>query len=181
MQFQGIPPACEPDALNFWRKTFDEKQRSLANTSNMDRVNIRSKNGQHYYAVAIKKDGTLFLTLWLKCATEGDIYVFYPQPEGKWNPHASYHSNGQCHKKSYGHIGLKQKRQPLNSAFCGSEHLGYFTGHGTSMGAICEQSDFDGVVIVDPWVLGPIHGSVCVDIIQPGFEETWTSEFAPKL
>ena len=147
----------------------------------MGHLNLGRKPGYHFYGVAIQKNGTLFLTLWIKCDSEGHIYVLYRRPDGEWNPHASYHKDGKYHNKSHGQVSVEKKLQHLNANFRGSETMGLFTGHGTSMGALCEPADYDGVVIVDPSVLGPRHGAVSVDIIQPGFEDAWKSEVAPKF
>jgi len=75
------------------------------------------------------------------------------------------------HSKSFNHkFGLPGKRQPLNETFKGTEHLGMFAGHGKSIGAICNPADFSGVVEVEPGVLGPRHGWVAVDLVEPNCE-----------
>ena len=71
--------------------------------------------------------------------------------------------------KSHRMKGLSQKRQPLTAAFRGSEHLGAYGGHGKGSGAVCDPKAFDGVVIVEPRILGPIHGSVAFDLVEPGY------------
>jgi hypothetical protein len=63
------------------------------------------------------------------------------------------------------------KRQPLTGAFCGTEHLGMYMGDGPKgVGAVCNPTDFSGVVEVAPGVLGPRHGNVIVDLVEPGCE-----------
>ena len=47
-------------------------------------------------------------------------------------------------------------------------------GHGKSSGAVWDPKAFEGVVIVEPGILGPNHGSVGVDLVEPGYEATWT-------
>src|SRR6266446_10875232 len=81
-------------------------------------------------------------------------------------------STGPCTKKSYGAIiGTPLKRQPLGDAFGGSEHLGIYGGHGTrNIGAVCDPAAFTGVVIVEPGILGPRHGVVAIDLVEPGCE-----------
>jgi len=54
--------------------------------------------------------------------------------------------------------------------FRGREHLGSYAGHGKASGAVCDPSAFTGVVEVPPGVLGPLHGSVTVDLVEPGHE-----------
>jgi hypothetical protein len=68
-----------------------------------------------------------------------------------------------------------QKRQPLTGTFQGVEHLGAYKGHGPKhVGAICNPADFSGVVEVPPGVLGPIDGTVLVDLVAPNCEpESW--------
>lgn len=46
-------------------------------------------------------------------------------------------------------------------------------GHGTSNGAVCDPQAFDGVVIVEPGVLGPSNGGVGVDLVESGYEPKW--------
>jgi hypothetical protein len=44
-------------------------------------------------------------------------------------------------------------------------------GHGPkSVGAICDPAVFNGIVEVPVGVLGPRHGSVVVDLVEPGGE-----------
>jgi hypothetical protein len=38
------------------------------------------------------------------------------------------------------------------------------------VGAICDPTDFSGVVEVASGILGPIHGAVTVDLAAPGCE-----------
>ena len=43
-------------------------------------------------------------------------------------------------------------------------------GHGKGIGAVCDPTAFDGVVIVEPNILGPKHGSVGIELVEPGYE-----------
>jgi hypothetical protein len=40
---------------------------------------------------------------------------------------------------------------------------------------------FDGVVIVDPGILGPRNGSVGVDLVEAGYEATWSRDIAARF
>src|SRR6516164_9347789 len=42
-------------------------------------------------------------------------------------------------------------------------------GHGKTTGAVCDPKAFDGVVIVEPGILGPRNGSVGVDLVASGY------------
>jgi hypothetical protein len=62
-----------------------------------------------------------------------------------------------------------QKRQPLTGRFVGCEDLGAYGGHGPkTVGAICDPVDFSGVLEVPPGLLGPIHGTVTIDLLEAG-------------
>jgi hypothetical protein len=97
-----------------------------------------------------------------------------PRGDRDWDPHASYHLDGTFHRKSYGATFSPEKRQPLTAAFRESEHLRLYMGHGTkNIGAVCDPAAFDGVVIVEPGILGPRDGSVGVDLVEPSYEPEW--------
>jgi hypothetical protein len=50
-----------------------------------------------------------------------------------------------------------------------TESLGAFGGYGPkSVGAICDPAAFSHVVEIGPGVLGPRHGTVAVDLVEPG-------------
>lgn len=55
-----------------------------------------------------------------------------------------------------------------------------FMGHGKSSGAVCDPKAFDGMVIVEPGILAPKHGSIGVDLIAPGYEATWKLDIADR-
>jgi hypothetical protein len=118
--------------------------------------------------------------MWVRCSAKGDIYIIYPR-KNAGNPHASYHKDGTYHNKSYDVAHFPKKRQPLTADFKGSEHLGMFMGHGKSARADCNPTVFDGVVVVEPKTLGPIHGSVGFDIVEPGYEAIWSRDIAGQF
>jgi hypothetical protein len=112
------------------------------------------------------------LTTWIRRSPKGDVYVLIPRGDRDWDPHTSYHRNGMFHSKSFGQkFGPGQKRQPLTTAFKGTEQLAAYAGHGPKgVGAICDPTAFSGVVEVAPGVLGPRDGQVVVDLVEPGCE-----------
>ena len=74
------------------------------------------------------------------------------------------------HAKSYGQKFLS-KRQPLTGTFKGAEPLGTYAGLAPkSEGAVCDDTLFTGVVGIPPGWLGPRHGAVTVDLLEPGQE-----------
>jgi hypothetical protein len=76
-------------------------------------------------------------------------------------------------KKSFGKVGHCKKLQPLTQPFGKSEHLGMYMGHSRTSGAVCDPTAFDGVVGVRPGILGPKHGTVGIDLVEPGYEDIW--------
>ena len=96
----------------------------------------------------------------------------YPRADAG-NPHASCHLDGTLQNKSYGKAHFPKKRQPLSADFKESENIGTFAGHGKGSGAVCDASAFDALVIDEPGILGPKHGSIGVDLIGAGYDATW--------
>src|SRR5262245_56541520 len=159
------------DELKMWRDIFDEMRQRCAATPKVGLMKLRPVSGEQKYAVAIHKGTDLWLTMWVRCSRKGEVFIMYPRSDRDWDAHASYHLDGTLHQKSYSKImGAPLKRQPLTAAFKDSEHLGMYGGHGTSSGAVCDPAAFTGVVIVEPSVLGPRHGVVAVDLVEPGCE-----------
>ncbi|HXW65644.1 MAG TPA: hypothetical protein VEK74_11215 [Burkholderiaceae bacterium] len=83
------------------------------------------------YAVAIEDGDDLWVPLWIKRSSKGDIYVFWPhgcvEGEDPGSPHVSYHRDGTYHSKSYEQVTMPpQKRHPLLGDFKRCEHLGIF-------------------------------------------------------
>ena len=175
------PDMLTPDDLAMWRGQFDDAMQRRASSPKVGLMKLRAP-GQKY-GVALRDESGLWLTLWIRCAPKGDVYILYPRGEQKWDPHASYHHDGTFHQKSHGRKAPlpEDKRQPLTAAFSESEHLGTYAGHGKGSGAVCEPKDFDGLVIVEPGILGPIHGRIGVDLVAPGYEETWERDVADRF
>jgi hypothetical protein len=132
--------------------------------------------GEQRYAVAIRDGSDLWLTLWVRCSQKGDIFVMLPRRDPDLDVHTSYHCNGKFHtktllpKRGYYDTPINPvKRQPLTAAFRGIENVVNLSGHGKGAGAVCDPRAFDGVVCVEPGILGLYHGSVAVDLVEPGY------------
>jgi hypothetical protein len=172
MQYQGIHDvaALTPDELEMWKHLFAEASVASAAAPKVGLMNLARRPG-HKWAVAIRDGSDLWLTLWLLRSLQGDFYIFWPRGDGQWNPHVSYHVDGTFHSKSWDRRhGQRTKRQRPDGAFKGTEHLGIFAGHGIGSGAVCDPSVFSGIVEIPKNVLGPIHGAVAVDLVEPGCE-----------
>jgi hypothetical protein len=160
------------EELEIWKGFFDQAIERRKTSPKVGLMKLQPVPGEQKYAVAIRDGSDLWLTLWVRCSRKGEVFIMYPRGDRDWNAHASYHLDGTFHQKSYGDTwGIRQKCQPLTAAFKGSEHLGVYAGHGAkSVGAIYDPGAFTGAVIVEPVILGPRHGTVAVEMAEPGFE-----------
>jgi hypothetical protein len=183
LKYQAVDPAMlTPDELAMWRGYFDETARSRTSAPKVGLMKLAPVPGEQKYAVAIRDGADLWLTMWVRCSLKGEVFIMYPRAGGaSGNPHASYHLNGIFHQKSHNQAGLRQQRQPLTASFKESEHLGIYSGHGRGSGAVCDAKAFDGVVIVEPGILGPKDGSVGIDLVAAGYEATWRQEIAGRF
>jgi|SRR5579863_6645519 len=172
LKYQAVPTSSSPEELAMWRGLFDEAMQRRAASPKVGLMKLRRMPGEQKYAVALCDGSDLWLTLWVRCSYKGEVFVMLPRGDRDWDPHTSYHLDGTFHSKSYGRAISSQsaKRQPLTASFTGSEHFGSFMGHGKTAGAVCDPTAFDGVVIVEPGLLGPRHGSVTVDLVKPGYQ-----------
>jgi hypothetical protein len=173
LRFQAVDAAtAKPDELAMWRGLFDEVTKRSSAAPKVGLMKLQPVAGEHRYAVALRDGSDLWLTLWIRRSRKGEFFVMVPRGDRGWDPHTSYHLDGTFHMKSFGHkFDSTSKRQPLTGAFKGTEYLGGHGGHGPKrVGAICDPNAFSGIVEVAPDVLGPSHGSVVVDLVEPGCE-----------
>jgi hypothetical protein len=175
LKYQAVDSATlTPEELKMWQSIFDEAITRRKGGPKVGLMKLQPVPGEEKYAVAIRDGSDLWLTLWVRCSRKGEVFIMYPRGDRDWDAHASYHLDGTLHQKSHGAtMGTTLKRQPLSGAFKGSEHLGMYVGHGMkSIGAVVDPAAFAGVVIVEPGILGPGHGVVAIDLVEPGREPT---------
>ncbi len=183
LNYQAIDPvAASPDELAMLRKHFDEKStRALAGRKiGLMKLPPPLLAGEHRYAVAVRDGADLWLAVWFKRTKKGEFVILIPRAEPGWDPHETYHLDGTFHSKSHGRVLTTKVLQPLVGPFRGTEHLGSHAGYGPKgVGAICDPAAFTGIVEVPLGVLGPRHGGVVIDLVEPGHEPmTW---FEPVL
>jgi hypothetical protein len=172
VKYQGRDPSNLSAAeLELWRDYYEEAKEFSTKTPKVGLMKLGPPEpGEHRYAVAIRDESGLWLTLWVRRNKKGHFFVLIPRGDRKYDPHASYHVNGTFHQKSYDRKLSIQRKQPLTGAFRGTETLGGYGGHGARIGAVCDPTDFNGVVEVAPDLLGERKGSVFVDLVEPGRE-----------
>jgi hypothetical protein len=172
LRFQGIDRlTADPGVVETYEQIFKESKAKQAATPPIGLMDLE-RPGQHLYAVAVREESGLYLTLWVKRAQKGDVYVFVPRADRNWNPHTSYHWDGTFHCKDYDFKSLTQKRQPLTGRpFKGCENISMFAGHHPkAIGAICDPTIFTDVLEIPSGILGPRSGFVAVDLVEPGCE-----------
>jgi hypothetical protein len=158
-----------PEEMATLRRQFAEAMERRASSPKLGTMSLRQVPGEHRYAVAVRDGAELWLTLWVRRSRKGEFFVFLPRGDGEWNPHTSYHLDGRLHSKSYDEVLHCDQRQPLTGVFRGTEPLGVYGGYfAKSVGAICDPAAFYGVIEVPPGVLGPCHGGISVDLVEPG-------------
>jgi hypothetical protein len=173
LKYQAIDAATlTAEQLTMWRGYFEEAKQRGAATPKVGLMKLRSIPGEYRYAVALRDGSGLWLTLWIRRSPKGEFFVIIPRSDREWDPHTSYHLDGTVHSKSFNvRLPHVRKLQPLTGPFRGTAHLGAHAGHGPKgVGAECDPGAFNGVVEVPPGVLGPSHGMVVVDLVEPEHE-----------
>lgn len=175
LRYQAVDGATSaPDKLEEWRRIFEDVHQRPLTSPKVGMMKLKRAADQHLYAVAVEEGSVLWLALWVRRSPRGEFFVMLPRSDRDWDVHTSYHKNGNLHMKSYGRMVLSpMKRQPLRGDFRGTVDLGTFAGYGPKgVGAICDRPVFSGVVTVPFGVLGPRHGGVKVDLVEPGHKPT---------
>lgn len=170
LRYQAVDAASLSAAeLAGWRGMFDVKKTSGALLPKIGLMKFRPlRLAEYRYGVAVEEAGQLWLVLWIRRSPKGEFFVMVPR-DARWDPHTSYHLDGTVHAKSYGQkFSSTHKRQPLTGAFRGHVSLGRYAGYGPKgVGAIADPSVFSGLIRVRPGLLGPRHGYIDVDLIEP--------------
>jgi hypothetical protein len=174
LRYQQVDPLqLSVEELAHWRQMFDDnevKKASRAKVGLMSLQKLRAA-GDRLYAVAVQEHGELLLARWVRHSRKGEFFVMIPTGDPSWDAHASYHLDGRLHHKSFDQVVLPRQLQRLDASFRGTVQLGVFSDFAPKgIGAVCDPNDFDGVVKVPSGMLGPRHGAVSVDLVEPGVE-----------
>jgi hypothetical protein len=169
LKYQAIDKASlSPEELDMWLSLFAEaNQRALA-TPKLDLIKLKPIEDEYRYAVAVREGSNLWLVLWVRRSAKGEIFVLLPRGDAKSDVHSSYHLDGTYHHKSYKRTFHRRKGQPLTQVFLGTFPLISYSGFGPkTVGAVCNNLDFNAVLEVPSGVLGPRNGSISVDLVEP--------------
>src|SRR5262245_61797188 len=82
---------------------FQQARQRAADTPKVGLMQLRAVPNEYRYAVAIEDGESLWLTLWVRRSPKGEFFVMLPRGDSEWDPHTSYHLNGNFHMKSHGH------------------------------------------------------------------------------
>ena len=174
LRYQAVDPAAlTPEQLAMWQAMYADSRARRAAQPKIGRMKLPPlRAGEYRYGVAVREGAGLWLTLWVRRSRKGEFFVMIPRGTERWDPHTSYHLDGTLHEKSYGQkFSPPMRRQPLGSTFKGAVHLGSYAGHAPKgEGATCDPTAFSGILEVPPGLLGPQHGAVTVDLVEPGHE-----------
>jgi hypothetical protein len=170
-RYQAFDESTTPEEM---RAMWGEVQCRCQDLDRLGRMSLRTPlgNGEARYAVALEEGNALWLALWIRHSAKREFFVLYPRRDRRWNAHTTYHASGWYHSKSHGGTLLPDRqRQPISNAFRGIECLGEFSGYGPkSVGAVCDPADFTDVIRVPARVLGPKHGVISVQLLEPGLK-----------
>jgi len=172
MNYQAIDiEALEPAELESWRALFEQIRQDVADRPVVGVMELKPREGEYLYAVAVEDATELWLTLWIRRSRKGEFFVLQPRSDRKADHHTSYHLSGHLHTKSHGRKFSVVKRQPLTGEFHGIVGLGTYYGHGPKgVGAVCDPDAFSDVVRVPSGILGPAHGGVEIYLAEPDYE-----------
>jgi len=137
----------------------------------MGRINFKPLAPKEFrYAVGVRDVDGLWLALWIRRSPKPEVFIMHPTGDSVRDVHTSYHADGTLHMKSCNRVAIRSyKRQPLNGAFRGTEHVFAHSGFAPRyVGTICDPADFTAVLEVPAGILGAHDGSVSVDLIEPG-------------
>ena len=172
MAHQGLSPTDPAVGSLFdWREEYEDACERARQASPVGTRALRKSPADLLYAVAIEDDAGLWLTLWVRRSSKPGYFVMIPRRDGEWNPHASWHVDGGFHHKTYDHRIVRQERQRPDASFKGSENMIMtpVTADARLVGAVCDRSQFDGLLVVAVSGLGAgQHHHVSVDLAQAG-------------
>jgi len=175
MAHQGLSPTDpEVGGLSDWLEEYEDACERARQTPPVGTRALRKNPADLLYAVAVEDEAGLWLTLWVRRSPKSEYFVMIPRLDGEWNPHASWHVDGGFHHKTYDHRIVRQERQRPDASFKGSENmiLTPVTADARVVGAVCDRSQFDGMLVVSASGLGGVQRHhVSVDLDEVGHYE----------
>jgi hypothetical protein len=80
LRYQAVDPAMlTHDGLKEWQEIFSEARERCEATPKVGLMKLQRLPGEQKYAVAIRRDGDLWLTMWVRCSRKGEIFIMYPR------------------------------------------------------------------------------------------------------
>src|SRR5882724_9577726 len=102
LRYQAVDAAATaPEELAMWRRLFEDARERRATRPKVGLMKLQRVPGEHLYAVAVRENSDLWLTLWVRRSPKGEFFIMLPRGDGDWDPHTSYHLDGTLQMKSY--------------------------------------------------------------------------------
>jgi len=136
---------------------------------------------ERMFAIAVRDSDDLFLWMRLKRAARTDIYYVLPtgredDPDWKkWDPHGSWHKDGQVHHKSFDRKFHAEKRQKPDSQFKRTRQLilrGIALDEPRAFGVRCDPRKFSEVLTIPVGILSAkrYETYASIDVSEPGLK-----------
>src|SRR6266566_49678 len=93
LRYQAVSPATA-DELEVWRRLFDDARHRSATAPKVGLMKFQPVPGEYRYGMALRNEGDLWLTLWVRRSRKGEFFVMMPRGDREWDPHTSYHLDG---------------------------------------------------------------------------------------
>jgi hypothetical protein len=125
------------------------------------------------FAIGVDDGATFWIVLTIRRSAQGDVYVNFPRDATPgWKPHASYHSSGQHHQKSFNQKGALQHLSKPDANFKGSVNVvttGLATGEAQAIGLKKDPVEFDDSLRILEAEISPerYRTYVSVDLVEP--------------
>jgi len=91
LEYQAIDAAAlTPDQLSVWRNMYDAGRERASSQEKVGRMKLPPLlAGELRYAVALREDADLWLTLWVRRSRKNEFFVMIPRGTEDWDPHSS--------------------------------------------------------------------------------------------
>jgi hypothetical protein len=100
-KYQGFDPAAlTPEELKMWRGSFDEATERSKSGPKVGLMKLQPVPGEQKYAVAIRDGSDLWLTLWVRCKWNGEIFIMMPRGDRDWDHMRAIISMGPSTEKA---------------------------------------------------------------------------------
>ena len=168
----GGPTGAAPDG----RRCDRERPLVSANVGQTKTMTDMTYEEKMYGIVIVRPDHDRRLFGRIRRSSKGDVYAIWSEGQSpdnlrqSWNPHASYHYQGQFHSKSHDRRTVVRNLQPLNRSFVGNQPIEATNadrGASTTLPPVPDHLDDQFEISFDA-ISGGKNRAITVDIVEPG-------------